>query len=161
MTDYVLTESRVHTLDCPTIRHQIERHRRPDEQAPFVYEIIDNLGAEQRLVLERRGDAAPSYYTPRVVTGDELRLLTRKYQRCRVCAPDAPEYNPRARTHSKLVSALSRADLGRMTEAGPLERIVHEHDTVTVTIGGETSILPTDERIVFLPKTGVHRTGAD
>lgn len=152
MTDYVLTEERVHTLDCPTIRHQVEHRRRPDEQPPMVYETVEELGGEQRVILERRGDVVPEYYAPRLITAAELLGLTRKYQRCRVCAPDAPEYNPSARTYPKAAGALLRADLGRMTDNGPLERIVHDAAAVTVTIGGETATLAVDDIIVFLPK---------
>lgn len=157
MTDFVLTEERVHTLDCPTIRHQVEHQRRPDSQPSMVYEELEELGGEQRVLLERRGDVVPAYYAPRLITADELRRRTRKYQRCRVCAPDAPGYNPRARTYPKAAGALLRADLGRVTEDGPLERIVHDADSVTVTIGGETATLAIDETIIFLPKGSTTR----
>lgn len=72
------------------------------------------------------------------------------YRRCRHCAPDVPEYEPRERIVSKRAETLSRGDIGRPGVDGVIASVLHLSDTVTVTMddGRVLELLP-DERVAF------------
>lgn len=116
------------------------------------YITVEDRADGSRLLIERRGEPISDLYTPVLVTPEELSRVTRKYVRCRLCAPAVPDYAAPDRTRSKQAANLQRTDLGRRTAAGVLERFTHDAEGVTVTIDGVSQTLTPSTPIVFMPK---------
>lgn len=154
MTDgaaFVLSNSGwVHTPECPTIRHRVDEHPRPPEQPGHVYET---LGVDERgrtIIAESRAPEVPESYHAAYVTAEDLAARTTKYTRCRVCAPDVPEFQPQLRVVTKPAGALIRSDLGRPGLEAVLVAIHHAADHVKVTYdNGETHDMSPGDEVSF------------
>lgn len=118
-----------HTVECPTVQHQVRQDFK-EEQAGFEYEYIGKAPGGGSLIVERRGEAN-GHYSARHVTAKDLLVHSRKYRRCRTCAPDAPESPRQMPKDRRSISgkSIKPSYLGKYFEGiGTLSEVHLTHD---------------------------------
>lgn len=156
---FVLSNSGwVHTPECPSIRHRVEGHPEPPAQAGMEYEALGQDDEGRRIIAEFRGAEPTTYYSANYVTAEDIASRTTKYTRCRVCAPDVPEFQPSLRVVTKPAGSLLRTDLGRPGVEGIPTSILHTTDMVTITYDtGHARELAPDDEVAFYDRRSLEK----
>lgn len=141
----------VHAVECPTVQHQVRQDFK-EEQAGFKYEYLGKSPDGASLIIERRGEPN-GHYSAKYVTAKDLLTHSRKYRRCRTCAPDVPE-SPRQRPKDRRSirgKSIKPDHLGKYFEGiGILSEVHLTHDGYRLIGADTTKVIGYNETVEYL-----------
>lgn len=126
---FVLTDNkvlRVHAVDCPSVAHLVRGDRKPNGYGQSDMEVAGQDERGRPLYREVRYEVFDAY-SATYITREGLSALSRKYQRCRVCAPDVPEVTKNGHALTRVIKpeSLTPDHIGRhFIDVGVLTRVV-------------------------------------